>query len=521
MNSLYEAAGALTFSRQHQQMLGKRKSTTDAPQISQMMECVFTGPAYTSITSAIASKLKSQDQKEKLQALALLASTDTPLETILSTDRSLISNLYALIKMDDEELVAETMQVFRSWMSSGNEETIRLLYAHCLFPEVLEQLARTAAKLNSWSTNAPNEQQVRLVENWINSLMIIIWVIVEEVPASLGQLNNKSSLGFLTTLVFEKNSLFKSDTIILMLRCLLCAREDNAELFSDIDTVRMCSLLERLESSDMPHVQMLAFALNKLMSGQEVTDLDITRLGGFIEKAVAEDGEDFLCDTLETMANYLSELSCYDGSAGLLIGLSGLLGKLPLEKNEKSLSRVLSCILNLIPFVDILALRTTVDTIWKIICSVIIMDHSHMEMVLNFAAKLMRAIVLAYHQANIQLVCDEHLEKRIMDICENHVKDDELLSALASIPAIIKSNINVKWSIDFVKEQLFKVGRSIGVLVAASEIVERLFSMGRVTFELSSYLCANQERAIKAAANVDCQEEIEYIRAIIKSCSPK
>lgn len=535
------------------------------------------GSAAADILDVICARMISPGAsvEERIQACALLASSTLPLETILSRrSKTLLPTLLAWMAENDVILAAEAASVLRAWTQEGEEsaeerneggdnisrspgdqetvlsrktgegqENTRRLYAHQIFPSILSLLSLAAQRLAAPELVERSREELLSLEHWIGSLLLVTWAILELIPAALQQLPG-SALGFLSVMLLEKAPFLPTgDTQILLLRCLLCACErytdgecdhEGPEIFTDIDRVRLESHLGRLINNFGSSVQVraLSFALAQVLSGAPVQTEHVQFICGLISST---DVKEHLVDIFEILANYLTEVPSLDQT--LTRQIFGLLldriTKFSTERDDggerEYIQRVLSCLLNLISSTDDLdreLIQSTWTTLIGLARTTYGTEHAD-EVIMTLIGRSLRGSLAPCHVSG-WYPCVSNVDEFITivrSLLVNSNIGEETIAAWVSLPAIILVSLSMEviaWYQQLV-EQLFRPDRSVGVLVAAVEIVERLASLGSLTDALRGHLKTALRpigQAVRRGAkegDEDYEEELVYIESTLKS----
>lgn len=312
-------------------------------------------------------QLASDNTEENMQACALLASVELALEKLLSNNH-ILPKILQYFASPNPVLAAEAASTLRAWSSQG-EKSVRLLYAHCIFPKVLERLPFLCGWLESLAS--PSDQDFALFEHYTLSVLLIVWSMVEEIPASLRQLN-QSDLVTLAAALLQKRNLLSESTLVVQLQLLLAASEENPDMLLAITATQIEHTLEQIVAAgsfSTYHPALLSFNLKVQLSLRGPSSSDFDFLVAMLAAFPVETGKlEILSDLLETLANSVSELEGYDADelSRLIITQTSILWNL--EEQDVAfdcLQRALGCLTNVVTAQPPTASADTIEQIWN------------------------------------------------------------------------------------------------------------------------------------------------------------
>lgn len=501
--------------------------------------------------------------EDRMQTCALLASSTLPLETILSRrGQAVLPTILAWMAADDIALAAEAASVLRAWTqeedrADGEDDDIeeqegtdcrvargqantRRLYAHQVFPHLLSLFSLAVQRLGSAGLVERTREELVSLEHWIGSLLLVVWAILELIPAALNQLP-ESPLGPLAVMLLERAPFLPTDEArVILLRCLLCACErhsddDGLEVFASVDRVRLEAQLERIISSPSLNAQLraLSFALRQTLGGAAVTDEHVR----FMCQLVATTSvEGHLVDVFEILANYLVEVPSLDRALTrdtLQLLLEKIAPHSPGEAEEdgrRCLQRALSCLVNLVSSSDELD-RDMIQSLWTALLgmaqSAATTEDTDAVAMLLAGRALRNSLASCHADGWYPSVTDaKGFASLVAALLANKEANEEIVSTWASLPAIVLPDLapsTIAWYQQLVIESLFRPDRSVGTVIAAVEIVERLASIGVLTDPLRDCLKTNIKpirQAIRKAAkegDEEYEEELAFIGSTLES----
>jgi hypothetical protein len=465
------------------------------------------------------SQIQDGSDLEKMQACALLASLDLPLDRILGQTEILESLLATIEGTSNWNLAAEAASVLRAW-TTGDARRIRLLYAHCVLPRILALLPMAIEMLNHLYDISKEEVVVR--EHWLGSLLLAIWAFVEEIPVAIQQLNkNKTIITLLSCAILDRRILLEESTVILLLQLLLCAQEDNSELFLDTPTaesVRLESLLDGMRATEPPtHAKFLATCILTAIRRETPNLYYVKALFATVEALSDKDPSklnlEWIRDVLECLANMIPEVE-FDGNGVYLRVLFKVVDKIGNRQDEAALAagclqRVFGCALNLlmssggVPALD----TESKIQLWIWAVGTCVSRVRRMEFAKNTMpslAELLRHCVLASLGDEYSLPYPVECDTQIRECCETMIDVDAVVANLFSIPAILFSaSTDVSWLVDMVG-RLFVKERPLRTILSVAETIEELGKRSLLEPTFIALISDNYRSVIKT-----CQGELE------------
>lgn len=481
----------------------KRKATNPASKIEELLNNQLEGNAQE-LPEVLASKLSSGQREEQIQACALLCSLDIPLDVLLEKGQ-ILNCLTACMDGEDAGVAAEAASVLRTWTNmSGNRP--RLLYAHCLLPKILQQFGKFIPLLEN--ITKLDKGRIVLLEHHLVSILLVCWSFVEEIPASIKQVN-ESALVLLSCLVLEKKAFLTEDILVVLLQLLLCAVEENeSELLREPSMrIRLESLLQRhqQETAMKTHSGLLAFGLFHYITGG-FTEADLDPFTQLLadEKDLNDLG--MLRDLLEILTNAISELEFTEPkdalASALMRRLSMVLGQSD-EIADECMQRGLNCLMNLILAQPSPLTYPAIQTVWqwslrKVLPSREIPPVAVSELLRNIVLICFGEFRLDFAREDMQL---------IRGICSSNIDDDALLGNLVSIPAILdKDASGLAWMYEMI-QVLFDPSRPIRTILAVAEILEELHNRQLVDQSLKEFIESRRTSVLSALRGNDMELE--------------
>lgn len=540
--------------------LGNRKRSA-APLAPERLQELFTlqdelqssQSVRPDIFQALLGRLLSGNRDDAIASCALLASLDLSLGKILKTtgagQKSLLDALFELISGPDITVTAEAASVLRAW--STDTSSVRTLYAHCVFPRLLRAIPQTLEMLRQIS-DIDGTNNLQLLEDWLLSFLLVLWAIVEEIPAALPQLNN-SMFVELVLLTLEKRAFLSLELIIILLRTMLCAREDNEALLNDVQRVRLDSYLGSMlgldELADHPavrrsHLALLSGALLKLIREEGARVEDVNGLLLMLRNSPPSQDElldahlELASDLFEILANIVSDVYEIPSSIILqavarvtdvvntLLALRQRSVSLPLLAG--CLQRALTCASNLSmswPDADPKFMRDLWD--WcrdQVLPSVC--DPVDMLPALSSLAELMRNLLISsLTMKGAPLTLTRPSLLIIQQICTQYSGDDSVVENLLSLPAILYEPGQTE-TLVWLNEIAIKcavAGRSWKTILAVAEACEELGKLNALDVRLVRHIATNRNALLRdlrrqlSQLEEDREDELAYIKQIIES----
>lgn len=501
------------------------------------------------ILQALGERLSSENRDNVITACSLLSSLDLSLEKILKgASPNILATILELMSGTDLAVTAEAASVLRSW--STDATSVRILYAHCIFPKLLQIIPKTLTSLQNIS-DIGGLHTLQLLEDFLLSYVLVLWAVVEEIPAALPQLNSSMFVD-LVLLMLEKRTFFSLDIIIVLLRTTLCAREDNEALLTDIQQVRLDAHLESMLALDeggderairKSHLALLSGALLKLIRGQPSSMDAIVRLLAGLPTLPSEQDSivaylELSSDLFEILANIISDLAELPSSIAtqavgkIIAPLTSLFsadrGPLPLSLLAGCLQRAFACILNLTMSWSETDVRMS-GQLWEwcrdqalfFVC-----DPAEMLPALSSLSELMKSLLLSnlavdhtrptLNQASLLV---------IRQICTQYSHDDSVVENLLSIPAILYDSRHPETLIwlNELAGSCFIPGRSWKTTLAVAEVCEELVKYNAMDPHLRKHLETQRTAVLEdlqgqlAHLDEDHDDELAYITLVIGS----
>lgn len=272
---------------------------------------------YTdSVRSTIFAKIAIDAQKA--DACALLSTLDprcTIVREAFLTSEFCTRQFYPCLISMDLNVVLEAANTVKTWLNSASDdpsvETLRRLYALQLMPVLLESVQRSLVLVEGF-VNADENGRKAIVEI-LESLLISLLILGENLEVSLEQINRHGSAIKLITAVYEKRQFLPDELISTAAECLSVLTEENDSFADNADGIHLYTVLLNLPhdwtaTKALPYTIKSLMAISALHSNPKdnVYEKCLDRLCAILALPNAEPS--MLAATLETLANVMEGL---------------------------------------------------------------------------------------------------------------------------------------------------------------------------------------------------------------------
>lgn len=443
------------------------------------------------------------------------------LDKILSCS-GILDSIFVLLESDDLALAAEAGSILRTWtMDSRNA---RLLYANCFFPKVLNVSGIAVRRVSGIASLKPSE--VEVLEHLILSILLVIWAVIEEIPASLPQLNQSKTIELLLS-SWGQASFLKADTLLVTLQVGLTVFEDNLSVLSGLQGAQIISLLDKRPFTiEAGHLYLLAQSIIVQVQGKELS-------AEFLLGLDCEGNFEMLRDILEMLANNATSLVNL-GDSGL-DRLKALISSLPALKElpegsvivRECWGRVFGCINNALLADDRALISIGYrQAIWSWCLRDVI--GSPGVPISDALAELLRNCCLLAH-GEYAIPYEAADDDMMRGLVENNLKDDTILSNIVSIPALLynPSFSHADWLNSLILG-LFNTERSLTIILALAEVVEELLKHNLLSHKSIQFIEVNYNpimnelnkfvRSLRNSGEKNArQDELEYIKGVFRA----
>lgn len=487
-----------------------------------------------SFARVIGDKLQSQQAEEIISGCGLLAALDLPLKQILAADGAppLLPLLLAHIASSpDTDIAAEAASVLRAW--SVDVEKVRLLYAYCIFPKILALLPGALQRLGGISQLSA--EQLPNFEHWLASVLLFCWAVVEEIPASLRQVNESALVEVATKILQDGQKWWSQETLLILLRMLLCVTEDNPGLLSQVQAVRLENILQQGygdPASGAPlHLRILATGLAANLREEAADGQLIDFFVGCLQQVAQLDDAslELLLDLLELLANRLSEEPHFDqpspSPSTCWQSLCQRFGAAVSEETQlprwiNCQQRILSCLVNLAPWSSLSDAEKQSLWVWTLSDALpLVMASADSQAALLAPCGQLLRVLLLQSLEKYALPYTPQDDQRLRALCVESINDDSVISSLLPVVALLNARTgridDAVWFAPFVKS-LFVEARAGGVILAVAEVVEELSTAGAIDADLAHHLDAHRRAVYRACQRSKMEDdELDYIVSTI------